>query len=89
MIIRSSSLLASSNVHYDTGVSLPRNIQNGTQVQYVHRGRGDLPRPPAPAASVLLGVVTPIVIRPERMVPTFPVPKCLKKMEALLSGMPS
>lgn len=44
---------------------------------------------PAPAASVLLGVVTPIVIRPERMVPTFPVPKCLKKMEALLSGMPS
>lgn len=44
---------------------------------------------PTPAASVLLGVVTPIVIRPERMVPTFPVAKCLKKMEALQSGMPS
>lgn len=44
---------------------------------------------PAPAASVLLGIVTPIVIRPERMVPTFPVTKCLTEIEVLLSGMPS
>lgn len=59
------------------GVSLPQNIQNGTQVQYVHRGRESPPRPSSLCSAWC--TATPIIIRPERMVPTFPAPKCLKK----------